>query len=272
MSGNVLIVEDNEALRDWLARVLSRAGYTITQAASGEQALALLRQTGEFRAPFDVVLADIVMGAVGGVEVMGVARGQPLPPEVILLTSNGNLDTAAAAVRLGAFDYLLKPVRPSLLLERVAAAAERRAEQRRQAEEAAAWRSVAQVVNQVQPGLSAAEAAPAQPVRYLRVGQLQIDTQRREVWCEGQHVAVTPIEYTILSVLAETPSLVVTYGALARRTHAANLSEREAHGLLRTHVRNLRRKIGHAYLVSVRGVGYLLDAQGTPPDDEAEDA
>ncbi len=77
---------------------------------------------------------------------------------------------------------------------------------------------------------------------------------------QGELIALTPIEYAILSVLAETPASVVTYGRLARQSHAANLSEREAYALLRTHVPNLRRKIAPGYLISVRGVGYMLDS------------
>jgi DNA-binding response OmpR family regulator len=209
------------------------------------------------------------MGEVGGVEVSEAARNQPEPPEVVLLTGNGDLATAAAAVRLGAFDYLLKPVRPALLLERVAAASDRRVERQQQAAEVAAWRAVARVVGAVQPHApAAAPLVEAKPERYRVVGQLQIDTQRREITFDGQLIAVTPIEYTILHALAETPATVMTYGTLAQRTHAAVLNEREAYGLLRTHVRNLRRKIGHAYLVSVRGVGYMLDASGQATSDD----
>ena len=273
MTVHVLVVEDSAPLRDWLARVFQRADYAVTQAASGESALALLRQTGEYRAPFDVVVSDLVMGEVGGVEVTRAARSQPDPPEVILLTSNGTLDSATAAVRLGAFDYLLKPARPPLLLERIAAAARQRTERLRQSTEAAAWRSVAELFSRMQPSDPLATAPPVEPKpeRYRAIGQLQIDTQRREVWFAGQAITITPIEYTILSALAETPTVVMTYGALAQRTHAAVLSEREAYGLLRTHVRNLRRKIARSYLVSMRGVGYMLDASGQVGDDDEQD-
>ena len=262
MSINVLVVEDSAPLRDWLARVLQRAGYVVTQAGGGEEALTLLQQAGEYRTAFDVVVSDIVMGEIDGVRVIQAARTRAQPPEVILLTAHGNLDTAAKAVRLGAFDYLQKPVAPQQLLERVAAAAGRRAEWLKQAEEAEAWRAIVEVVGKVQPSSAPAAGAlaEARTERYRGVGRLQIDTQRHEVWFEAQPIAVTPIEYTILNVLAETPAVVVTYGALAQHTHGIMLSEREAYGLLRTHVRNLRHKIERSYLISVRGVGYMLDA------------
>jgi DNA-binding response OmpR family regulator len=269
MAINVLVVDDSAPLRDWLVRVLEHAGYAVTQAGGGEEALALLQHAGEQRAPFDVVISDIVMGGVDGVRVTQVARDHVEPPEVILLTGYGNLDTASRAVRLGAFDYIEKPVSPQLLVERVALAASRREERLKQAEEAAAWRAIVEAVGKVQQSGAPPEAAPAaRPQRYRAVGQLQLDTQRHEVSFDGQPVTVTPIEYTILSILTETPGVVVTYGALVRHTHGISMSEREAYGLLRTHVRNLRHKIERDYLISVRSVGYMLDA---PNPVEADD-
>lgn len=261
MTMHVLVVDDDSALRAWVARVLDRGGCSVTQADSGEHALALLRQTGSSRPPFEVVVTDIVMGEVDGLTVIEVARSQPDPAEVLLLTSHGALDSAAAAIRLGAFDYLLKPVQPATLVRRVVAAAELRKERLQQAGEAAAWRSIADVLRSVEPAVAPAAAAVAdKPARVRVLGRLAIDTQRHEVSYAGRRVGVTPIEYTILSTLSERPAEVVAYGALAQRTHGILLDEREAYGLLRTHVRNLRHKIGSGYLLSVRGVGYMLDA------------
>ncbi|MBC8164096.1 MAG: response regulator transcription factor [Roseiflexaceae bacterium] len=269
MSIRILLVEDNDPLRDWLARILDRAGHAVTQAADGEQALTLLQQTGEHRVPFDVVITDIMMGDVDGVRVTQAARSLENTPEVILLTSHGSIETASKAIRLGAFDYMQKPIQPHTLLSQVTAAAALRAERLRQADEAAAWRAVADVVNKVQPNEAPAAtgAVAAKPERYLAVGQLHVDTQRREVWFDREQVAVTPIEYTILVSLAEASAVVMTYGELVQRTHAIAVSEREAYGLLRTHVRNLRHKIERSYLISVRGVGYMLDASAQAEDD-----
>lgn len=268
MAISVLVVEDSAPLREWLARVLQRAGYSVTQASSGEDALALLHQASDYRAPFDVVISDIVMGEIDGVMVTQAARSRAAPPEVILLTSHANLDTATTAVRLGAFDYMQKPVPPQQLVERVAAAARQRVERLKQAEDAASWRAIVDMVGKTHSG-PAAEPAEARAERYRTVGLLQIDTQRREVWFDDQLVAVTPIEYTILNTLARTPGSVVTYGALVQQTHGILSSEREAYGLLRTHVRNLRHKIDRSYLISVRGVGYMLDAP-TPDNTDGQ--
>jgi DNA-binding response OmpR family regulator len=260
---HVLVVEDDAMLRTWLGRLLQQADYVVTQATGGADALALLRQTGEHRPPFDIVISDIVMEEVDGLAVTQFVRNQALPAEVILLTSHGALETATAAVRLGAFDYLLKPLRAPTLLACVGAAAERRAERVRLAQEAASWRLIAEAVKRAQPN-AVAETAELQPQRYRDVGRLRIDTQRREISFDAQQVAVTPIEYAILVALAETPAIVVTYGTLAQRSHAVVVDEREAYGLLRTHVRNLRHKIEQRYLISVRGVGYMLDSGGDP--------
>lgn len=264
MAINILLVEDSIPLRAWLARVLQRAGHVITQAGSGEEALALLQQTGAYRPPFDVVISDIVMGEIDGVRVTQVARSHVEPPEVILLTGHGDFESATKVLRFGAFDYLRKPVQPSLLLERVAQAAERRRDRLTQAQQAAAWRAVTEVIRSVQAAahLPSDEAPPPKSERYCEAGRLLIDTQRHEVRFDGALIVLTPIEYTILSVLAKTPGVVVAYGALVQHSHGIVASEREAYGLLRTHVRNLRHKIEPSCLISVRGVGYMLDAPG----------
>jgi DNA-binding response OmpR family regulator len=75
---------------------------------------------------------------------------------------------------------------------------------------------------------------------------------------------MTPTEYTLLTCLATTPGRVVTYSDIANQTHSEHLDDTEAHELLRWHVRNLRHKLDRRYLVSVRGVGYML----IDPDEE----
>jgi DNA-binding response OmpR family regulator len=227
---------------------------------------------------FEVVVTDIIMGDVDGVEVMYTAKRQEYSPEVILLTGHASLNSAIEAVRTGAFDYVQKPCRITWLLDRVQQAIDHRQTRLRQAEEANALRRVADVISRAQPtamnnesGATVAaalptdattvpaEAAPAEaPMRYFTVGALQIDTFRHEVLFAGQNLHMTPTEYTLLACLAETPGRVVTYSDIANQTHSEHLDDAEAHELLRWHIRNLRHKFDRRYLVSVRGVGYML--------------
>ncbi len=267
-----------------IARALQKASYEVTQAPDGETAIGLLQTENGSLTPYDVVVTDIVMGDVDGVQVTSIARKQPNAPEVILLTGHGSLETAMSAIQSGVFDYLLKPLRLTQLLERVSAAVEQRATRLRQAGQAEAWARIAEVVSstqvppvdQVQPPVSEATNAtgpapqPNRGGRYLKAGALTIDTHRHEIRFYEEQVRVTPTEYVILSCLAEFPGRVFTYLEIARRTHGTNIDETEAHSLLRTHIRNLRRKIERSYISSVRGVGYMLDAHDAPDSGTAE--
>lgn len=284
MTGHVLLVEDDGSTRELLALNLARAGYQVTQAASGAEAIALLTRMPPPEPPFAVVLADIVLGEIDGIEVMSVARRIALPPEVILITGYGSLETAIAAVEEGAFSYLLKPSQMSVVFERLAAAMLQFGQRQQQASESASLHRIVELVHTIQPHNKAADeeavtAPPAAPTappdtednRFLTVGLLRIDTYRHEVWFEEQLLHLTPIEYAVLSCLAETPGRVVTYSNLAYHTYGSQMQEREAHDLLRFHIRNLRRKFNRNYLVSVRGVGCMLDVPEEPANSSAAD-
>jgi putative two-component system response regulator len=115
---HILIVDDEPAIRTTTEKILQRAGYETTVAVNAADALAAL-ETGEM----DLLLSDIIMPGMDGVALM--ARALELRPElkVILITGEPTVDTAAAAVRAGAFDYLPKPVLRAALLKTVGDAA-----------------------------------------------------------------------------------------------------------------------------------------------------
>ncbi|HET8540038.1 MAG TPA: sigma-54 dependent transcriptional regulator [Anaeromyxobacter sp.] len=100
----LLVVDDDEALRDLLARELSRSGHDVAQAADGAAALARLRE-----ADVDVVLLDLMLPDLSGIEVLRRIRAERPGVEVVVLTAHGTIDTALEAMKLGAFDYLRKP-------------------------------------------------------------------------------------------------------------------------------------------------------------------
>jgi DNA-binding NtrC family response regulator len=102
----VLIAEDEEHLGTILEQFLASRGFQVTVTRDGRAALDALR--GD---PFDVALLDIVMPELDGLEVLRHVREDPSPPEVIIITGNGTIETAITAIRLGAYDYLSKPYR-----------------------------------------------------------------------------------------------------------------------------------------------------------------
>ncbi|MBK9517405.1 MAG: sigma-54-dependent Fis family transcriptional regulator [Anaeromyxobacter sp.] len=115
---HVLIVDDEMNIRRVLAAMLKRDGYEVTTAADGEQALAVLQKT-----PVHVVVTDLVMPKVGGMELLKrVGADYPDVP-VILITAHGSVDSAVAALKAGAFDYVTKPFEQDELRKVIAKAA-----------------------------------------------------------------------------------------------------------------------------------------------------
>jgi len=102
----VLIVEDEAPLRELLNAELSRSGYVVQVAANGTE--GLLRFAEEF---FSVVLLDVKMPDMGGVEVLQQMQNNSSIPEIIMFTGHGNIETAVTCIKLGAYDYLTKPVK-----------------------------------------------------------------------------------------------------------------------------------------------------------------
>ena len=102
----VLLAEDEVNLGMILEQYLTARGYAVTMVRNGRDALEALR-----RDTFDVALLDVVMPEIDGLEVLRLTREDPLPPEIIVITGNGTIETALAALKLGAYDFLSKPYR-----------------------------------------------------------------------------------------------------------------------------------------------------------------
>src|SRR3984885_12260796 len=121
--GRILVVDDEEDVRAFLAKTLERGGHDVTQAADGAAAIRAAHEE-----PFDVVLTDLHMPGTDGMTVVRTVRTEQPDVEVIVLTAFGDVATAVEAMKLGAYDYLQKPVSgPTALRELVAGALERRA-------------------------------------------------------------------------------------------------------------------------------------------------
>ena len=103
-SSAILVVDDDNFFRRLCTRFLASEGYQVETAASGNEALIRLRKGG-----IDVVLTDMVMPGLSGLEVIRLARALENPPEVILVTGHATLESAIQALKSGARDYLVKP-------------------------------------------------------------------------------------------------------------------------------------------------------------------
>jgi DNA-binding NtrC family response regulator len=121
-SARILIVEDNERLRRGIARALRESWEEVREAATGEEAVALLRDPEA--EPFDVVLSDLRLPGADGLEVLRAARDRDAQTSVVLLTAYGSIETAVDAMREGAFDFVQKPIDLEQIELRVARAVE----------------------------------------------------------------------------------------------------------------------------------------------------
>jgi DNA-binding NtrC family response regulator len=111
VKGRVLVVDDERRQRDILQMILEAEGYETAAAANGRSALQASASE-----PFDVILTDLKMPDVDGLELLRELAGRAAPPCVILMTAHGSIDTAVEAMRRGAFDYLTKPLEKDDLL------------------------------------------------------------------------------------------------------------------------------------------------------------
>lgn len=119
----VLVVDDEDRFRANLVKLLSLKGVDADGAASGEEAIAEATERG-----YDVILLDVRMPGMGGVEAMKRLKAAGVKAQVIFLTGHASVDDAVDGLQLGAFDYLLKPCATDILLEKIATAHERKIE------------------------------------------------------------------------------------------------------------------------------------------------
>jgi DNA-binding NtrC family response regulator len=120
-SGRVLLVDDNPALRRVFGRALEQWGYLVTEVSNGREAM-MAAEVGEF----DVVVSDVRMPDMGGVELLEAVHERDGDLPVVLMSGDTDLDTAMKAAKFGAFEYLTKPVSLGVLAASVARALELR--------------------------------------------------------------------------------------------------------------------------------------------------
>jgi DNA-binding response OmpR family regulator len=253
-SSRILIVEDDQSTCLVLAALLQETGYQVVATHDGEAALKRLE-----RERFDLVITDIYLPRGDGMTILHTARCLDIAPAVIVQTGHGTLETAIIALREGAADYLLKPYTAEAMLNVVEQAlAQRRAEQQQREAVAIISRELGRLRTSWGSALNA-ECDDADE-QALRVGDLEIDRLRRVATLDDQPVHLTQIQFTLLACLAERAGETVEAATIVAATHGYRVSNEEAQLLLKSHIRNLRRKIDGRYLVNVRGLGYRLVA------------
>jgi DNA-binding response OmpR family regulator len=250
----ILLVDDEEPIRLMLGAMLRRRGYDVTTAADGEAALALLHQR-----PFDLVLLDLKMPGLSGIEVA--QRARALQPEValLILTGHGSLESALEGLHLGVVDYLLKTASPQAVVARVTAALAQHEEARRRQQLLERLQAVVSELGGTRPPAPPPEVAE----RWIEVGDVQISTWNQVVRRGGQTLNLTPTEFRILVCLAQQAGQVLTYQQIVECAQGFETSALEAAQLVKPHLYHLRQKLepdptNPRYILTVRGTGYLL--------------
>ncbi len=274
-TAHILVVDDESAIRYSITKTLQRVGYQVESAASGEEALQMMGQQH-----YDVVLTDIRMPGISGVELLGEVKTQAPDAIVILLTGYASLDTAVESLRLGAHDYLIKPSSSQDIRDSVARGIERAQNlKRRRSLLDAIQNNVAELADvsepATKPGAPAKAAASAQPapasggtpiatpVNTMSLGPLTIFPGRYQIAVGEQPIDLTPTEFDLLLYLAVHRGRVVPCHELVREVRGYSIDEPEAREVIRPHISNLRRKLKQAgqnpnLIVNVRGIGYRL--------------
>lgn len=250
----ILIVDDEPAIRSGLTTVLGAAGYSVEAVDSAEQALLYLEGH-----KIDLALLDIRMPGLSGVELMQEIKGRWPHVAVILLTGYSSLDSAIAAVRAGADDYLLKPSGAEAIKESVAQALDRHARERRRDE---LLDELRESLNQLDAGLGEPSIGPSSA---LVVADLRIDPLRHVAERGGEVLNLTPTEFTLLTYLMRNADRAIGHQELVREVQGYDTEVWEARELIKYHIHTLRQKVepdpsNPRYIVTVRGVGYKLTA------------
>jgi DNA-binding response OmpR family regulator len=217
----VLLVEDDDSIAEPLTAGLGRHGFQVSRARTGAQALAA--------PPHDVVLLDLGLPDMDGIDVCRRLRAVSLVPIIVITARSEEVDRVLG-LELGADDYVVKPFGFRELVARIRA-----------------------VTRRTQP-----PAGPAEGPQ--RLGSLELDRRQRRVRVEGTEVALTAKEFDLLALLAEDPGAV-----FEREQILEQVWDPHWFGPTKTldvHVASLRKKLGDpAWIQTVRGVGFRLVAR-----------
>jgi DNA-binding response OmpR family regulator len=226
-SGKIVVIDDEESVRDVVKAYLEKDGFTVFVAANGREGLTL----AEKQHP-DLIVLDLMLPDVSGEEICEEVRSRSDVP-IVMLTAKASEEERVGGLVAGADDYLVKPFSPRELVARVRAVLRR-------------TRGV---------------ESPLVEVLRFDEGRLEIDTVRHAVLRDGQPVDLTPNEYKLLLALARYPGRAYSRLELVERVQGYDYEGYER--TIDVHVKNLRKKIEPdsarpRYVETVTGVGYRL--------------
>jgi DNA-binding response OmpR family regulator len=238
MKNNILVVDDEPVARQSLSDILRLEGHTVFAVANGEQAVEHVRNHS-----VDLIVLDLKMPGMNGLDVVQVVNQLAPDTEIILLTAFGSMESAVEALRQRVHDYLLKPASPTQILESVKRGLERR-----------------------EVRLKQKESKEAEAAVFATSDGTEVDLLRRVVQRGNQLESLTPAEGHLLKVFLENTGKVYSHRELVLLVQGYDVSQREAQEILRPLVSRLRHKLEpfptlFNRIVSVRGTGYVFEPE-----------
>lgn len=224
----VLVVEDEQSLRDPLVYLLTKEGFGIVEAADGNEALEKFASNN-----IDLILLDLMLPGVNGNEVCRVIRQSSQVPIIMLTAKDTEIDKVVG-LEIGADDYVTKPYSTRELLARMKAVLRRNSD--------------------------AGEVVKAAGL--LEAGPVRMDVDRHQVFVNGEKIAMPLKEFELLELLLENVNRVLTRGQIIDRVWGSNYFGDTK--TLDVHVKRLRSKIEDdparpAHILTVRGLGYKFE-------------
>jgi len=223
----VMVVDDDQDLAEMLGIVLTGAGIDVDLVSRGDEVMDVFRNN-----PPDLVLLDVMLPGLDGIEVCKLIRAESMVP-IVMLSAKGDTQDVVKGLEAGADDYMVKPFRhPSELIARI------RTRLRR---------------------------TNAEVFGLLTIGDLAIDVQAHQVLRAGKQILLTRLEFDLLVALAKEPGRVFTRDALLSEVWGYRHSTDTR--LVNVHVQRLRSKIEHdaehpEIVITIRGVGYKAGVMG----------
>lgn len=262
---SILIIDDEDNLRRSLSVILQRAGYSVTSTGCAEEAWLALG-TGTF----DLVLLDIKMPGISGLELLPqICRKYP-DSAVVLITAHATLESAIEAIRKGARDYLLKPINPGQLLSRIQEILADKDQDKRRREILVEMQDLMREFGQFEtadPGsnINPGSRLSQSQMRLLKCGPFALDLRARTVQMSGQPVSLSPTAFNYLVTLIRHSPQTVDYGTLVMESQGYDTTPIEAYEMARWRIHELRKAVEcdsrHPYyIITIRGTGYRLVA------------
>lgn len=244
MKSTILVVDDEPVARQSMSDILKLEGYTVASAPNGHAAVEYVRMH-----PVDLVIVDLRMPGMDGLEVVQVVNQVSPETEVIILTAYGSTETAIQALRLRIHDYLQKPAAPTQVLASVRKGLMRRAARMRAKSS----------------GMGEGDVDET-PLQFTLGDGTVVDLSRRQIRFKSRIEHLTPAEGRLLRILMENTGRVFSHRELVLLVQGYDASQREAPEILRPLVSRLRHKLESFPLLnnrvtSVRGTGYVYEGE-----------